>query len=91
MLVLSRRKDESIVIGDDIEVRIVEVRGDRVRIGISVPDGAPVHRSEVLEAVRRTLSQDQPTSSPRPAPQSAAPHRIPIHHDNFVGMEDLFG
>jgi carbon storage regulator len=53
MLVLSRRKDESIVIGDNITVTIVEVRGDKVRLGINAPSDMPVHRSEVAEAIKR--------------------------------------
>ena len=46
MLVLSRQRDESIVIGDNIVVTIVDVRGDRVRIGIDAPKEIPVHRAE---------------------------------------------
>ena len=53
MLVLSRRKDESIFIGDDIEIFIVEIRGDKVRLGISAPRNVPVHRHEVYEAILR--------------------------------------
>ncbi|GAG68497.1 unnamed protein product [marine sediment metagenome] len=53
MLVLSRRKDESIIIGDDVEVTIVDVRGDKVRLGITAPKNIPVHRREVYEAIQR--------------------------------------
>lgn len=53
MLVLSRKRDESIVIGDKIVVTVVEVRGDKVRLGINAPQGVPVHRQEVYEAIRR--------------------------------------
>ena len=53
MLVLSRYKDESIMIGQDIEIVIVEVRGNKVRLGISAPKHVPVHRREVYEAIRR--------------------------------------
>jgi len=53
MLVLSRQKDESIVIGDDVEVTIVDVRGDKVRLGITAPKNIPVHRREVYEAIQR--------------------------------------
>lgn len=52
MLVLSRKKNENIVIGDDIRVYIVDIRGDTVRLGIMAPDNVPVHRSEVHEAIR---------------------------------------
>jgi len=53
MLVLSRKKNESIVINDDIVVTIVEIRGDKVRLGIKAPRDIPVHRREVLEAILR--------------------------------------
>ena len=53
MLVLSRRKNESIVINDAIEVTIVEIRGDKVRIGVQAPPEVSVHRREVLDAIRR--------------------------------------
>ena len=53
MLVLSRKRDQSIMIGDDIEVIVVDVRGDKVRIGITAPKDISVHRKEVFEAIRR--------------------------------------
>ncbi|MDX1945161.1 MAG: carbon storage regulator CsrA [Pirellulaceae bacterium] len=53
MLVLSRKRDERIVIGDNIVITVVEVRGDKVRLGIEAPKEVPVHRQEVLEALRR--------------------------------------
>lgn len=53
MLVLSRRKNESIVIGENIVVTIIEIRGDKVRLGISAPSEVSVHRTEVLEAIKR--------------------------------------
>lgn len=53
MLVLSRHRDESIVIGDDIVVTIVDIRGDKVRLGIQAPPDVPVHRQEVYEAIQR--------------------------------------
>ena len=53
MLVLSRQKDESIMIGNDVEVTIVDVRGDKVRLGITAPRDIPVHRKEVYEAIKR--------------------------------------
>ncbi len=51
MLVLSRQRDESIVIGGDVVITVVDVRGDKVRIGISAPHEVPVHREEVYEAI----------------------------------------
>ncbi len=57
MLVLSRQKDESIIIGDDVEVTIVDVRGDKVRLGISAPRSISVHRKEIYEAIQREKEQ----------------------------------
>jgi carbon storage regulator len=53
MLVLSRQRDESIVIGDNVVVTIVDIRGDKVRLGIQAPGEIPVHRQEVYEAIQR--------------------------------------
>jgi carbon storage regulator len=53
MLVLSRRINESLTIGDDIVITIVDIRGDRVRIGVDAPREVPVHRQEVLRALQR--------------------------------------
>lgn len=53
MLVLSRHRDESIIIGDEIKVTIIDIRGDKVRIGIEAPNHVPVHRQEVYEAIQR--------------------------------------
>ena len=53
MLVLSRHRDESIMIGDDVVVTIVDIRGDKVRLGIDAPQHIPVHRQEVYEAIQR--------------------------------------
>jgi len=53
MLVLSRQRDESIIIGDDIEITIVDIRGEKVRLGINAPPHVPVHRKEVYEAIKR--------------------------------------
>jgi len=56
-LVLSRQKDESIIIGDDVEVTIVDVRGDKVRLGINAPRSISVHRKEIYEAIQREKAQ----------------------------------
>jgi carbon storage regulator len=53
MLVLSRQRDESIVIGDNIVITIVDIRGDKVRLGINAPAEIPVHRQEVYDAIQR--------------------------------------
>ena len=52
MLVLSRQRDETIMIGDDIEITVVDIRGDKVRLGISAPTRIAVHRKEVYEAIK---------------------------------------
>ncbi len=53
MLVLSRRRDESIMIGDDVEITIVDVRGDVVKLGVRAPRAVAVHRKEIYEAIQR--------------------------------------
>lgn len=53
MLVLSRQRDETIMIGDDVEITVVDIRGDKVRLGITAPSHIPVHRKEVYDAIRR--------------------------------------
>ena len=58
MLVLSRKKNESIVINDDITVVVVEIRGDKVRLGVEAPKEVPVHRREVYDAIKRTEDGD---------------------------------
>jgi carbon storage regulator len=53
MLVLSRKKDERIRIADDIEIVVVDIRGDKVRLGVVAPSKVPVHRQEVYQAIQR--------------------------------------
>lgn len=53
MLVLSRQRDETIMIGDEIEITVVDIRGDKVRLGINAPRAVQVHRKEVYDAIRR--------------------------------------
>ena len=62
MLVLSRKKNESIVINNDITVTVVEIRGDKVRLGIVAPKEVPVHRQEVYEAIHGTKAPAEPAS-----------------------------
>lgn len=57
MLVLSRTRDESIIIGDNVVVTVVDVRGDKVKLGIEAPQDVSVHRREVYEAIRRENQQ----------------------------------
>jgi len=61
MLVLSRQKDESIMIGDDVEIVIVDVRGDKVRLGITAPRAIAVHRKEIYLAIQKEKQQSQET------------------------------
>ncbi len=55
MLVLSRKKNESIVINNEITIVVVEIRGDKVRLGVEAPREVPVHRREVFDAIQRNL------------------------------------
>ena len=57
MLVLSRQRDETIMIGDDVEITVVDIRGDKVRLGINAPRHIQVHRKEVYEAIKRENQQ----------------------------------
>lgn len=72
MLVLSRKKNESIVINDDITIVVVEIRGDKVRLGVEAPKEVPVHRNEVYEAIRRNQDASESSNSTQPAGGSAA-------------------
>ncbi|MEM1062579.1 MAG: carbon storage regulator CsrA [Planctomycetota bacterium] len=62
MLVLSRKRNESIVIGDDVVVRVIEVRGDKVRLGIEAPREISVHRKEIFDAIQESKAVDIPPS-----------------------------
>jgi carbon storage regulator len=70
MLVISRRKGDSLVIGESIEISVVDIHGDKVRIGVTCPKEMPVHRQEVYEAICRHSSS---SASPAGAAASAAP------------------
>lgn len=59
MLVLSRKKHEAIKIGDDITISIVDIRGDKVRLGIEAAKEMPVHRQEVYDAIKRQLEREK--------------------------------
>ena len=63
MLVLSRQKDESIMIGDEVEITIVDVRGDKVRLGINAPRSVAVHRKEIYLAIQKEKEQDSSNNS----------------------------
>jgi carbon storage regulator len=59
MLVLSRKKNESIIINNDITIVVVEIRGDKVRLGVEAPKEVPVHRREVYDAIKRAAQEQQ--------------------------------
>ncbi|MGV3606844.1 MAG: carbon storage regulator CsrA [Planctomycetaceae bacterium] len=69
MLVLSRKKNESIVINNDITIVVVEIRGDKVRLGVEAPKEVPVHRQEVFEAIRRGEGVDSDSDKKSSRPQ----------------------
>lgn len=69
MLVLSRKSNESIVINNNIKVTVVEIRGDKVRLGIEAPKNIPVHREEIYNQINGT----SPTESVIGPPESANP------------------
>lgn len=61
MLVLSRKKDEKIIIGDNITLMVIDIRGDKVRLGIDAPKDVAVHRQEVYEAIQRESDAEEPS------------------------------
>jgi carbon storage regulator len=73
MLVLSRQRDESIMIGDDVEIIIVDVRGDKVRLGITAPKDIPVHRREIYDAIKREKSLSQESKEEQAKDTQAKP------------------
>ncbi len=92
MLVLSRYRDESIVIGDDVVITIVDVRGDRVRLGIQAPPHVSVHRREIYDAITREREGLYGEASDgvrmRPGHRRGAPTE-PL--DPTLGMDPTFG
>ena len=82
MLVLSRHRDETIMIGDEIELTVVDIRGDKVRLGIKAPSRIAVHRKEVYDAIKRENEQaasfrDGELGAPRAHTPPGRPPRIP--------------
>lgn len=73
MLVLSRKKNESIVINNDITIVVVEIRGDKVRLGVEAPKEVPVHRREVYDAIRRNEAAAEAAGAERSSPAAAQP------------------
>ena len=72
MLVLSRKKNESIVINDDITIVVVEIRGDKVRLGVEAPKEVPVHRREVYDAIKRSEQSGNSSSDESRAASSGS-------------------
>jgi len=73
MLVLSRKKNESIVINNDITIVVVEIRGDKVRLGVEAPKEVPVHRREVYDAIKRNAALQNGAATTEAGSNSAAP------------------
>ena len=91
MLVLSRKKNESIVINDDITIVVVEIRGDKVRLGVEAPKEVPVHRREVFDAIRRneaTVGKQAPTKADAAEP---AGERVRILLDSLSAIRPIGG
>ena len=63
MLVLSRKKNETIIINDQITVTVIEIRGDKVRLGIDAPKDVAVHRREIYEAIQQNQARSQDQGS----------------------------
>jgi carbon storage regulator len=72
MLVLSRKKNESIVINNDITIVVVEIRGDKVRLGVEAPKEVPVHRREVYDAIKRNEAVQGPPAITEAGSNTAA-------------------
>ena len=71
MLVLSRQRDESIIIGDNIVITVVDIRGDKVRLGIEAPREIPVHRQEVYDAIQRERTSASDHDGPQPVGENS--------------------
>jgi carbon storage regulator len=79
MLVISRHRNESIMIGDDVTITIVDIRGDVVRLGVEAPKEVPVHRREVFDAIHRNELQPEPELTPE-SDEEALDLHIQINH-----------
>ena len=73
MLVLSRKKNESIVINNDITIVVVEIRGDKVRLGVEAPKEVPVHRREVYDAIKRNEAAQNGSAATEAGSNTASP------------------
>lgn len=100
MIVLSRKKHESIVIDDDITIVVVEIRGDKVRLGIEAPKEVPVHRREVFDAIHK----DEPSGLERNLRQEfhkglgqqlssgnyKEAYELAVHNSRYITHDELF-
>src|ERR1700722_15041184 len=90
MLVLTRQRDDSIMIGEEIEVKIVDIRGDKVRLGITAPRKVAVHRKEIYEQIRQAneeAARVQPEdllNIPAPEKNEPFPRLAAEHKDLFL-------
>ena len=66
ILVLTRKSNQSIMIGDDVEITVVSVAGDKVRLGIDAPREIPVHRAEVYREIHAGGEAERPSRQPHP-------------------------
>jgi len=80
MLVLSRQRDETIMIGDEIEITVVDIRGEKVRLGINAPSHVPVHRKEVYDAIKRE-KQSQAGDTEKPVHVDSLANRKHARND----------
>ncbi len=85
MLVLSRKKNESIVINNDITIVVVEIRGDKVRLGVEAPKEVPVHRREVFDAIRRNVTVGDGSH------EAQAAHEEHTHEERSLGDRSSLG
>jgi len=82
MLVLSRKKNESIIINDNITVTVIEIRGDKVRLGIEAPKDVTVHRREVYEAIHGSDPTSAPVKIREPDPSTVSPDNGAARNSN---------
>ncbi len=80
MLVLSRQRDESIIIGDNVVVTIVDIRGDKVRLGIEAPSEIPVHRQEVYDAIQRENRRTEQIEPKKTHEMGHTPPPVPVEN-----------
>ncbi len=100
MLVLSRQRDESVIIGDDIIITIVDIRGEKVRLGITAPAHIPVHRKEIYEAIKREAESGRrggppgvveslaKRPKPKPPPPDDSAEQTPSSDNNKAPPKD---